>query len=312
MESINNRNFIPLLSGRIYIGEYDNVTSFSSATISMNADTNCEIIAYQSQNKSNTYTKTWNTAANHQFTSEYQLTAPYVYFTVRNTSGSNQTVMAFTVIYRNVNGTISTLSNISDTNGNPILSTNGLLQVQDILAENSLASLVNGITINNFPEEYSIRDTTGQSIVSTAGLLQVQDTLSEGYLSSIVNGLYSALTVNIHDGSGNVLNSTNNSLNNVLFDAAGYALGVDGGAGSSLDVFLKNQPTVNIASSGGENISAANNCMNVAIFDSAGNAFTGTTPGILDVNIVTPLIALDSSIQTLINQNLNNGGYLNL
>lgn len=100
MESTNNLSFTPLQAGRAYIGTYDSVAAYGSANISVFADTDCQIFVYQSQNKTITYVTTYTSSANNQFTQSVALTAPYVYFVVRNSTATNQTVLNFTVIYR--------------------------------------------------------------------------------------------------------------------------------------------------------------------------------------------------------------------
>ena len=101
MESVNNKSFTPLQAGRAYIGIYDKVDAYSSAVISLVADQNCLITMYQSQNRTLEYSTTYNyTTAGAQYTQSVPLTAPYVYFTVRNESSTDQTRMNFTVIYK--------------------------------------------------------------------------------------------------------------------------------------------------------------------------------------------------------------------
>ena len=101
MESVNNKSFIPLQAGRAYIGIYDKVDAYSSAVISLVADQNCLITMYQSQNRTLEYPTTYNyTTAGAQYTHSVPLTAPYVYFTVRNESGTDQAYLNFTVIYK--------------------------------------------------------------------------------------------------------------------------------------------------------------------------------------------------------------------
>jgi len=99
-ESINNKSFTPLLAGRVYIGTYDSVAPYATATISLLTDTACQLVAYQSQNKIQQNVTSYNTVGGVQFTQQLDLTEPFVYFTVRNSSGTDGTLMAFTVIYR--------------------------------------------------------------------------------------------------------------------------------------------------------------------------------------------------------------------
>lgn len=149
-ESSNNRSFSPLLSGRVFIGSYDTTIPYATATISLLADTNCEIIAYQSQNKIQTYTSTYSTTGGVQFNGLLQITSPYVYFTVRNPTANDGTLLAFTVIYHDSQITSPNVAqdvNISDSNGNAIVSTSGKLQVADTISQNYLSQISTGLQL---------------------------------------------------------------------------------------------------------------------------------------------------------------------
>lgn len=125
MESVNNKTFTPLEAGRAYIGTYDKVDGYSSCVLSLISDQNCLITLYQSQNKSSEYSSTYSyTSPNTQFTQSVSLTAPYVYFTVRNQGNVAQTKLNFTVIYKTAYTTAGggNNSNIFDSNGNNLLS----------------------------------------------------------------------------------------------------------------------------------------------------------------------------------------------
>ena len=99
MESTNNQTFIPLGANKTYLGTYDAVSAYATAKISLIADQNCEIIAYQSQNKKNTSSTVYQAVANVQLEEYLTLANPFVYFTVRNLSSSAQTILNFTVVY---------------------------------------------------------------------------------------------------------------------------------------------------------------------------------------------------------------------
>ena len=99
-ESQNNKSFVPLLAGRVYIGSYDTVSPYATATISLLSDTSCSLVAYQSQNKVQYSTTTYTTIGGVPFSAQLNLTDPFCYFTVRNSSVTDGTLMAFTVIYR--------------------------------------------------------------------------------------------------------------------------------------------------------------------------------------------------------------------
>jgi hypothetical protein len=102
MESSLNQTLVPLQSGRIYIGTWEK-TLYNSAQITVLSDTTNELIIYQSLNKTQTQNTTFQIPSGVFFTYNIPLNLPYVYFTVRNNSGTNQTLLNFSVIYKNVN-----------------------------------------------------------------------------------------------------------------------------------------------------------------------------------------------------------------
>ena len=113
MQSVNNRSYLPLSANSKYTGSYDSVIDYQSATINLFSDSNCEIVVYQSANKVITQAETFTTIANTQFSQILPLYQPYIYFTVLNTSSTSQTVMNFSVIYRNTSIPASQIQNIS-------------------------------------------------------------------------------------------------------------------------------------------------------------------------------------------------------
>jgi hypothetical protein len=101
MESTLNYSITPLQAGRAFIGRWEKVL-YSTATITLLADTTCEIVAYQSLNKTQEQTTKFETLANQYNTFNLPLDLPYIYFTVRNNTSTDQTLLNFSVIYRNV------------------------------------------------------------------------------------------------------------------------------------------------------------------------------------------------------------------
>ena len=127
LKSINNFSQTPLASGRMFIGRYDNVLEYSTACIVINSDKNTELTIYQSVNKQITYTETFQTVGGSPYIQFFNLSSPFVYFTVLNT-GSDMDYLQFEVIYRTVNvstggGGAGGNVNIFDSVGNNILST---------------------------------------------------------------------------------------------------------------------------------------------------------------------------------------------
>jgi len=101
MESSLNSSLVPLNSGGIFIGVWEKVL-YATAQITLLSDTTTEIICYQSLNKQQVQTTSFNVSANQYFTYNINLNLPFVYFTVRNTSGTNQTLLNFSTLYKNI------------------------------------------------------------------------------------------------------------------------------------------------------------------------------------------------------------------
>jgi len=256
---------VPLGAERIYLGTWDSVLQYLTASITLTASTNCEIIAYQSIDKLNQIPTVYEVASGHTFNMNLPIRYPYIYFTVRNTTANTQTQFNFEVIYRSVPvaNDVNSNVNINDSNGNPIQSTGGLLQVQDVATENTLTAIANGL--------------------SQEGGLPV----------SIVDTVVS-----------------NHGLNVALFDSTGVPFTQSHTVGAlDINIASVSAGALSIQDSFGDLIGSVAECIKSATFDGSGNAITSTSSA-LDVNIKSSdvLLALDASVQTLISQNLNNGG----
>lgn len=99
MESTNNRTTLPLGIGKSYLGTWDQVTAFGSATIACFADTQCQITMFSSTNKQLEFPSVFSVSSEQLFTTTVDLPAPYVRFAVRNTGGTSQNTLVFNVIY---------------------------------------------------------------------------------------------------------------------------------------------------------------------------------------------------------------------
>lgn len=102
MESQLNKSFVPLEVQHIYIGKYDAVSTYATATINILADKQAEIVMYQSPNRDTTIaTQIAYSGDGQLYSLTLALTQSYVYFTVRNTDVADMTVLQFTVMYSN-------------------------------------------------------------------------------------------------------------------------------------------------------------------------------------------------------------------
>jgi hypothetical protein len=124
-ESFNNFSVgSPLGPNKLYIGSYDQVTNFATAKISIVASTDMEIIAYQSQDRIQTFSTTYQYTSSSQANFYLQLTAPSVYFTCRNVTATQQTLFNFTVIYSQTQVNTVSLTPASNVN---IFANNGMV-----------------------------------------------------------------------------------------------------------------------------------------------------------------------------------------
>jgi hypothetical protein len=101
-ESKLNTSIVPLNAKGLYIGQYENIAQYSSAVISIFSDTDTTISAYQSLNKQLSNVTIFNGTSNIQ--SNFLINPiilPYIYFIVRNPTTTYQSVLNFSVCYKN-------------------------------------------------------------------------------------------------------------------------------------------------------------------------------------------------------------------
>jgi hypothetical protein len=102
MQSVKNQTTVPLRAGAIFIGGWEDVLDYGGAMMTIVSDQYCEIEFYTSNDKNSSSVKTIEyTASNTIVTTDVALQSRYVYVTVRNTSGSNQTLLNFSMLYKN-------------------------------------------------------------------------------------------------------------------------------------------------------------------------------------------------------------------
>jgi hypothetical protein len=172
MESTLNNTVVPLLSGRIYIGTWEK-SLYNSAVITVLADTTTELICYQSLNKVQTQTTTFQTQAGRYFTYNINLNLPYVYFTVRNNSATNQTLLNFSVIYKNIpdnnKGTLQIWNDSASTGVNGVSSPIFLNQNSanmtffgNVDGGTTLTFQISNDNINYYDSQYSLTASSAQ------------------------------------------------------------------------------------------------------------------------------------------------------
>jgi hypothetical protein len=100
MQSLNNQSNVPLRGNGIYIGSWDDILQYQNIQINLKASQNCQIIYYESNDKVLINTTNYNYVANSVYFNSINSTSRYVYFTVRNTSSTDQVSFNFSVLYK--------------------------------------------------------------------------------------------------------------------------------------------------------------------------------------------------------------------
>lgn len=201
MESTNNISFVALQSGRAFIGTYDNVVGFCSATISFYADTTTTITLFQSQNKTADYGTVFNTVANTQFIQNVNLSAPYAYFIVRNNSVNDQTVLRFTVIYNmpyapSSGGGVGTDVNILSQEADLATQT-GLTTINNSINSKATFTLWNNVAVASLGVSESSSGSPNARVISIYGNTSVPTTLTIQFSPDNSAGSYFSSQYNI-------------------------------------------------------------------------------------------------------------------
>jgi hypothetical protein len=139
-QSLNNNSNTPLRGNAIYIGSWDDILQFQNIQINLNANTNCEITYYTSNNKVLNESTTFNYTANSNYFNSINSTSRYVYFTVRNTSPVDQTNFNFSVIYKDFpefTGSITGSVNANITNTSLNVAVSNFPTDQDVTITNT-------------------------------------------------------------------------------------------------------------------------------------------------------------------------------
>jgi hypothetical protein len=100
MQSLNNTSNVPLRGSAIYIGSWDDILKYQNIQVSLNADSDCEITYYTSNDKLFIESTTFVYDSGTNYFNSINSTSRYVYFTVRNLDNTNQSSFNFSVLYK--------------------------------------------------------------------------------------------------------------------------------------------------------------------------------------------------------------------
>jgi hypothetical protein len=213
--------------------------------INLNADTNCEITYYTSNDKVLIENNTYSYTANSNYFNSINSTSRYVYFTVRNITNTNQTSLNFSVLYKdypvssggsggdvniinplnqdgsvfvggnlnltgNVNANITNTSLNVDVTNFPATQPVSLNQVVETTIQNPSIAITGSVDVNNFPTNQDVNITNSSVPISGAVDANITNTTAIPIAGAVdVNNFPSTQTVN---GSVDA-NITNTSLN---------------------------------------------------------------------------------------------------
>lgn len=134
LKSLKNSTTSPLGANNIFIGQYENITQYASALITVNVEQNAELKVYTSSDLVFQNIQTYPVSAGSVFTKTITLTEPYFHITLLNTTSTDMNYTIVETIYREVfvapsaSGPASNV-NIFDSAGNSLGSVGDSLKV---------------------------------------------------------------------------------------------------------------------------------------------------------------------------------------
>jgi hypothetical protein len=204
MESKLNTSNTPLNTGGLFIGAYESVVEFSSIVLSIYSDTETTISCYQSLNKQLANVSVFTGVASVQSTFIISpIILPYVYFTVRNSSGSNQTVLNFSVAYKNsAFATAGTGADVNITNAFLPVSQYGAWNVNTQLLKSSSSIWDNAVVgAGDVSANYANANAINNQSISVFGHSSNPTIISILVSNNNINYYYTQYTYNIPEDS---------------------------------------------------------------------------------------------------------------
>ena len=254
MQSLNNQSNIPLRANAIYIGTWDDIIKYQNIQINLNADTNCEITYYTSNDKVLIDSTVFQYNANSNYFNSINSISRYVYFTVRNLQNIDQNNFNFSVLYKDYpvsGGGIAsnvTIDNPLNQDGSVFVGGNLALtgdvnanitnQSLDVNVLNSSIAVSGSVSVSNLNDLSGVRvDISGETVnvsnLSDISGVYVNNTQLNKLTFDQNNYLYadiSGQTVNIGNSSipisGSVSVSNLNDLSGVRVDISGETVNV--------------------------------------------------------------------------------------
>jgi len=240
MQSLNNQSNISLRANAIYIGSWDDILKYQNIQVNLNADTNCEILYYTSNDKVLIESQSFTYNANDNYFNSINTTSRYVYFTVRNLQNINQNNFNFSVLYKEYpissgGGVSENVTIVGPLNGDGSVRVGGSVDVgnfpttQDVNVTNASVVVSGSVDVGNFPVTQDVNVTnTGfncnnlpLSIVGGGVIITATDDIPVGGTILILSyGELQAINTNTSvtntkiDATNTKLDTTNTNLTN--------------------------------------------------------------------------------------------------
>lgn len=189
MQSLNNSSNVPLRGSAIYIGSWDDILKYQNVQVTLNADSDCEITYYTSNDKVYIESVVYPYVSGSNYFNSINSTSRYVYFTVRNTTSTNQTNFNFSVLYKDSpvssgGGISSDVTIVGPVNLDGSVFVGGSVDVNNFPASFPVSG---SVSVSNFPATQAISNSSLASMSFNTNRLNVLDSDANTKLTNIYN-----------------------------------------------------------------------------------------------------------------------------
>ena len=187
MQSLKNSSNEPLRGSAIFIGSWDDILNYQNVQVTLNADSNCEITYYTTNDKVYIESVTYPYVSGSNYFNSINSTSRYVYFTVRNTTTTNQDTFNFSVLYK-----LSPVSSGGGSGGDvtiidPLIGGSVSINLNAINSSFIDASNNNGLKVAVQNSSIAVTNSSLSSMTFNTNRLTVFDTDANTKLTNIYN-----------------------------------------------------------------------------------------------------------------------------
>jgi hypothetical protein len=318
--SSNNCTFTPLLANATFTGKSEQVLNYTCADLVCETDQNSAIVIYASNDGThwNSY-QTFNVVASTPFTNIFLLEYRYLYATITNSTGVNQTYLRFQLIFREHSHFLqfSSSSTLTANQGTGNSLANGWpVEITD--GTNVLGTVAHPVNTNvqNFPATQACTQSGTWNVNNVSGTVSLPTGCSTSALQSTGNGYLSTLATNVPaqgqatmTASLPVAIASNQSTLNTSVQATGvYSHALNQDVSGNLGVNVQNFPATQACTQSGTwnvnnvsgTISLPTGCSTSALQTTANSSLSSIATNTNSLNGLTNTSnALDINLKTL-------------